>query len=348
MADIEKTKDFLSRLFGGREFERHGYKVDIPMPIDNKFPVGTVIERVDLMSKSFEAELKLTELIDDDRIPCLHIWSGTEVFAEAFGSPVHFDGNNMPFALPTVYSAEEADKLHEPDIFDSSLGRIFEIGDKLVERFGNVYPVRICDIQSPLDIAALIWEKEQFFLTIYEAPDAVLRLVEKVTNVVERFVEEFKRRYFNCCLVHYPYYWMPPEFGICLSEDEVGSISPQAFEKFSLPYLNRLSASFGGISLHCCANSIHQWNSFLKLNRLVTLNLVRDFDIQVKSIRKFSGKAVLIPQGFKEIESTIQESIKRLLLYAREDTRFFFCCNARDVDEARQLSDDLRIILQKF
>lgn len=60
-----------------------------------------------------------------------------------------------------------------------------------------------------------------------------------------------------------------------------------------------------------------------------------------------ANKAVLIPQGFEGIESTIQESIKRLLRHAREDTRFYFCCGARDVDEARRLSDDLRVILRK-
>lgn len=62
--------------------------------------------------------------------------------------------------------------------------------------------------------------------------------------------------------------------GVTLSEDEAGSISPEQFSVFALPYLRRLSERYGGIGIHCCADAGHQWRFFRELPGLRYLNLV--------------------------------------------------------------------------
>jgi uroporphyrinogen-III decarboxylase len=340
---IERNKRFMRDLCGNGTFRGHGYRVDAPTPRAGRYPMGSVEERVTLAGQVFEADLRQWELIGDDRVPWLHVWSGTEVFAAAFGSRVHYVGEAMPFALPAVHTAAEADRLQEPDIFSGPLGEMFAIGDRLVARYGEDYPLQICDIQSPLDIAALIWEKAAFYAALVEEPKAVHRLVGKVCNTLEQFVDEWKRRYRNACLVHFPDYWMPPEYGICLSEDEIGSISGAMFDEFSLPYLARLSARYGGISIHCCANSEHQWGNLLKIPGLRTLNLNRDLPAQIRSLAFFAGRLVLIPQGFTGKDPL--GAIGELLRHAPPEVRFFFPLAASSLDEARRLSDGLRPLL---
>ena len=203
-AQMIETQRFMRDLCGGGTLRGHGYRVDAPTPRAGRYPMGSVEERVALAGQVFEADLRQWELIGDDRVPWLHVWSGTEVFAAAFGSRVHYVGEAMPFALPAVCTAKEADRLAEPDIQSGPLGEMFAIGDRLVARYGEDYPLQICDIQSPLDIAALIWEKVAFYAALVEEPEAVHRLVSKVCNTLERFVDEWKRRYRNACLVHYP------------------------------------------------------------------------------------------------------------------------------------------------
>jgi hypothetical protein len=62
--------------------------------------------------------------------------------------------------------------------------------------------------------------------------------------------------------------------GITFSEDEVGAFSPEMFVEFSLGSLNRLSERYGGMAgMHCCADSLHQWDSFKKIKNLKLLNL---------------------------------------------------------------------------
>ena len=137
---------------------------------------GSVEDRAQHGRRMLEMDLRALDAIGDDRVPWLHCWSGTEVFAAAFGSPVHRPENDMPFALPAVATGSEADRLREPDIFAGPLGEIFAIGDRMVELCGTGYPVRICDIQSPFDVASLVWEKGEFFVALIEDPEAVHRL----------------------------------------------------------------------------------------------------------------------------------------------------------------------------
>ncbi|MGD2155566.1 MAG: uroporphyrinogen decarboxylase family protein [Anaerolineales bacterium] len=340
-----ESQTFLANLFGGGEFQGHGFIIDVPMPINGLFPVGSAEERAELMGRNFEANLRVKELIDDDRVPCLHVWSGTEVFAEAYGAKAYLNGFDMSFALATVHSAGEVDALQEPDIFSGSIGKIFEIADRLVQKYGNDHPVRICDIQSPFDIAALVWEKSSFYMALYDNPGAVHRLLDKITRTLEKFVEAFRNRYENVNLAHHPDLWMPPEYGICLSEDEVGSISKKAFSEFCLPYLNRLSDKFGGIYIHCCAHSTHQWDNFLKINGLIGLNLNTDFETTVKSIEKFSGEVFLVPGGWDSLRPIFLESLKVLLSYTKANTRLYITASAPEVNSAKLLRNTLRVLL---
>jgi hypothetical protein len=45
--------------------------------------------RRDWMRRNYEWHLARTEWLDDDSLPCLDVFTGTEIFAEAFGCPVH-------------------------------------------------------------------------------------------------------------------------------------------------------------------------------------------------------------------------------------------------------------------
>jgi hypothetical protein len=81
-------------------------------------------------------------------------------------------------------------------------------------------------------------------------------------------------------------------FGITLSEDEVGSISTEQFEEFSLPTLGKLSEHFGGrMGVHCCANAKHQWGLFKSIPGLVMLNLVQPDERIREASAYFRGSA---------------------------------------------------------
>ena len=196
---------------------------------------GVRHERLDWIRRNYEWHLERAGWLEDDTVPCLDLFTGTELFAEAFGCRVHRPEDNMPFALPLVESAGEADRLVVPTLEAGPLAFAFALADELRRWAGPGAPVRLVDLQSPLDVAALIWEKQSFYTALIEEPEAVERLLAKVKALQFSFLDEWFRRYGRPSVAHYPDYLLPR--GVSLSVDEVGAMSPAMFDRWVLPAL---------------------------------------------------------------------------------------------------------------
>jgi hypothetical protein len=229
--------------------------------------------RIEWAWKAYQRDLERMAWLADDRIPCLDPYTGTEIFAAAFGCSVYRPVDNMPFAQPLVFGANEVAGLKVPDIDVAPLRILFEIADELRHRAGPEAMMRLPDIQSPFDIAALIWDKRSFYTALVDCPEAVQELTAKVEELLTAFVDEWFRRYGVECVAHYPHYYMRQ--GITVSVDEVGSMSARMASTFVMPELERLSRRYGGIGVHCCANASHQWANFKRLPDLRLINLFR-------------------------------------------------------------------------
>ena len=245
------------------------------------------VERTDWMVRDYHWQAEQAVWLDDDKIPHIDCLTGTEIFAEAFGCAIHRPEDNMPFALPCVHNAAEAARLKVPELSASTLALQFELADEALARIGAPVPLRLPDIQSPMDIAALIWEKSDFYIAMIEEPEAVRELAEKVRALLTAFVDEWFRRYGTGYIAHFPPYWM--EGGLTLSEDEVGAVNPAMYDTFFLPELEALSARYGGLGMHCCANAEHQWNGFRRIPGLRLLNLIQPADVIERAIPCFGN-----------------------------------------------------------
>jgi hypothetical protein len=229
-------------------------------------------KRIEWIWQNYEYHLERTSWLEDDTLPYLDMMTGTEIFAEAFGCTVYRPDDNYPFALPCVHSAEEAHKLHIPTLDSPPLARIFRMADELARRAGPGTLYRLVDLQSPLDVAALIWEKSDFYMAMIDAPQAVAELAEKVKTLQFAFLDEWFHRYGQECIAHYPDYYLPQ--GVTLSVDEIGAVNSKMFLKFFLPELIQFSERYGGLGMHCCAHARHQWEHFKKISGLRLLNIV--------------------------------------------------------------------------
>jgi len=227
--------------------------------------------RIEYSLNMYRTQMDLLEYVNDDKIPFVSPYTGTEIFAGAFGCRIHYPQNDMPFALPFVQNPREAAKIKYPDLKNSQIiADIIDTADKLKKAEPEAL-MQLPDIQSPLDIAALIWNKEDFFASMHEDPEAVKELVVMTEKFLIEFLDLWFSRYGTEFIAHHPDYYMPK--GITFSEDEVGALSPAMFKEFSLCSLNRLSDRYGMAGMHCCADSMHQWENFKKINNLKLLNL---------------------------------------------------------------------------
>ncbi len=324
------------------------FHVNFPMPEDEqRLPVCPPLwpdkakELIERRWAEYELMLKKTALVNDDRIPFLNNITGTEIFAEAFGCKVHRPVDTNPFALPFIHGAAEADALKTPELSTSSLAPLFDIADELRRRGGPDAVMKPVDIQSPMDIVALIWDKSDLFCAMFESPDSVKALAGKVSALLTGFLDEWFRRYGTTFVAHYPDYVM--HGGITMSVDEVGAVSEEMFREFFTEELTVLSSHFGGLGVHCCADARHQWGNFRALPGLKVINHnappTRDaHEYLLDSLRFYATESLAqmplgwLPEGDPE---TWPEQFP-------EGTRVIFEVKAKDASQAAAIADRLR------
>lgn len=340
MNRVALNRRFLADLFAG-PFRGHAIIMDPEMPerpgpgdfLSDGGPVGPW---VDYDVRCYERRLERHEALGDDSVPYARIFTGTEVFAAAFGCKIHEFEGQPPAARPLVRTAREADRLAEPGLDHPVMARIFEFAERVREKVGPGVPISVPDIQSPFDIAALVWNKQDFYMALMDEPQAVKRLVAKCHRLLASFLDAFKARIPEVNLCHCPYAWAPPELGCWLSEDEPGAMSAATFQEFCLPVLDDLSRRFGGLFMHCCATADHQYRNFRAIPHLRGLNRVFQAPGAQPAIDAFSGHTVLI-MAWIDLAKAFE-----LLDMARPDTRFLFNMPAQPLDEARRTCDALR------
>ncbi|MHB9033082.1 MAG: uroporphyrinogen decarboxylase family protein [Anaerolineae bacterium] len=337
---IARNMRRLADLFAG-PFPGHAVIVD-PEPIPAEWPgdyaCGTrpVRDWLPRALKHYEAQLRVLAELDDDSVPTALMTTGTYLFAAAFGCQIHIYDDTPAAARPLVFSPAEADNLAEPDIFSEPLNRVFEFGELLEQRLGKEVPLGVPDIQSPFDIAALIWNKQDLYLALLTDPDAVLRLVAKTQRLLAGFLKALQARFPQLNMCHCPHAWAPMPQGVWLSEDEAGAMSPLMFARFCLPSLRELSADFGGLFLHCCASADYQYPGFASLPNLRGLNRVITESDPASLVRTFAGKAVLMQAWMEE------DAINQLLDLALPQSRFLFNLSGRPLEEIKPVYERLR------
>ncbi len=250
---------------------------------------GMLQERIEWAWQKYQMKMDSLSWLEDDSIPFLDLYTGTEIFAAAFGCPVHYPVDDMPFALPLVRSQAEAEALQVPGLDVPAIQVLFEIGDELRQRAGGEGLVRLLDMQSPMDVAALIWDKEIFYPAMIEHHEAVKALANKVKIFQFKLLDTWFERYGKDFISHYPDYYMPS--GLTFSEDEVGAVSSAMFNEFFLPELVELANHFGPLGMHCCAHARHQWGNFKKIPNLALLNFVQPPEVTRKAYTVFEDLA---------------------------------------------------------
>ena len=311
--------------------------IDYPLP-GRPWPYPENMQaRLDWASESYRRQLHNMEWLDDDRIPALHLYTGTELFAEAFGCKVHYPGNDMPFALPIIGSAGEVAAIKPPDIYGACLGEIFELARRLRQRNGDAI-LHLPDIQSPLDIAALIWDKNDLLIAMLEDAPAVQGLIEMIEHTLTKFLDAWRQEFGTEYIAHYPDYYM--DSGITLSEDEIGTFSPAMFEEYCLGPLNRLSARYNGIGIHCCANATFQWENMKKITGLKMLNICQPPEVSLKAYEYFADTTAMMYGWCGDGAPSVEWANN----YPK-DAHVVISCAAQTRDEAVMYCDILREIV---
>ena len=337
---IEQRKSRWRNLYkaGGSKFV---YNIDLPF--ENIGPAPFLWpeykqERVDYAVRMYEARLKRAEWLDDDSIPYVAMSTGTEIYAEALGAKVFHPTDNMPFALPFIENSEQAARLTIPDVQNTSLMDLIEMAAQMRARVGKDAILKIPDMQSPMDILAVMWDKTDLFAAMADEDEReiIIELSRKICKFFMDFMDIWFAEFGTNYISHHPDYYM--EGGITLSVDEIGSVSPRMFYTYFLDELNVLSRHFGGIGIHCCADSRHQWEGLKKVEGLRLLNLHRKKHDMDESYKVFKN-CVHYPMY---IENVLAIPGPELPEDYPDDQRIVITRYAQNRDEALRIAETMR------
>jgi len=283
---IEKSKAFLRRLWCLENEERPAFLISYVGPrVRGGRPIrsalfstegdDTVRDRLLDPAKFLKAQL--AEIDDQmalrgDFVPCLCPAFGVINIPAAFGCEVVWREDNFPSVKPLALGdPAKVYDLPRPTLSSGEMGRILDYTRHFIEKTEGRIPIRLTDIQGPLDSAALIMGHTEFFTATRTHPWEVHHLLQMVTDFTiecaraQRGIVRGSRVEFVPSLFQ-P--WMPDGFGISVSNDACVLISAEEHDEFCLPYLNQISDAFGGLYIHSCGNWLHQIPSLSKVRGL--------------------------------------------------------------------------------
>jgi hypothetical protein len=305
------ARDFLTRLWNLENGDRPGFLVGYVGPkvkggepvrsalfsTDGKF---TVRERLLDPSRFLAAQLEEIEgqaKLRGDLVPALCPTLGVIAIPSAFGAEVVWWENNFPAVRPIIGDRPELiGKLRRPEVTDGVLGRILDYTRFFIEKTGGRFPVRLADLQGPLDNAALIFGHTPFLQALLTHPREVHRLLELVTDLTIEFARTQRELVHRLGAEFVPsgfQPWLPDGMGLSVANDVGLMLSPRLHDEFSLPYLNRISEAFGGVYIHSCGDWTHLFPSLEKVQGLRGLEFGGSEAPYGRVLERFGGRTVL-------------------------------------------------------
>ncbi|MGQ9623154.1 MAG: uroporphyrinogen decarboxylase family protein [Candidatus Caldatribacteriaceae bacterium] len=290
---IEERKAVLHRLW---ERVEYGPVFYIGSPGTNPFLKGTLPSFEELLEGEL-LRLSLRSTIADFDVPALRTDFGTSIFPSAFGAPVRFEKGRYPWNEPIVFDDPSVVyRLKRPSLNSGLIGKVLDFTRFAVQKTDGKFPIKMTDFQGPVDVAYLLWESNNFFLALFEAPQAVHHLLGMVTEFIMEFVHAQRKaagraEFIPCHLQHY----LPWGEGICVSEDLLSILSPDLYREFALPYLNALSEEFGGILIHSCGNFTHNLRVLREVKGLKGVNFGATETPFEKVVEELQGEVVISP-----------------------------------------------------
>jgi hypothetical protein len=283
---VEKSKAFLRRLWCLENDERPAFLISYVGPrVRGGRPIrsalfstegeDTVRDRLLDPAKFLKAQLAEIDdqmSLQGDFVPCLCPAFGVINIPAAFGCEVVWWEDNFPSVKPLALGDPAGVyDLRRPTLSSGEMGRILDTTRHFIEKTEGRIPIRLTDIQGPLDSAALIMGHTEFFTAIKTHPWEAHHLLQLITDFTIESAKGQRSLVRGSGVEFVPSLfqpWIPDGFGISVSNDACVMISAEEHDEFCIPYLNQISAAFGGLYIHSCGNWLHQIPSLTKVRGL--------------------------------------------------------------------------------
>ncbi|MBL8028227.1 MAG: hypothetical protein JNL74_17520 [Fibrobacteres bacterium] len=297
-------------------------------------------ERLASPEKMLEGELlamKAHNDMGDDHLPTVRVQFGTAQVASAFGSEIFYPENSLPAAKThPLHKIEDVYSIKMPALDAGLFSKVTEFTKYYRKHIPAGVSIQLPDLQSPFNTAHLI-RGDELFMDFYDNPDAVVKLLDIVTDYMIELVPHLKKE------IGEEGDWFHDWGGLWkgsarISNCSMQMISPDFYCEHVLPRDVRLMKAIGGGRMHYCGRTGEVIKSFFKNSEIHAL----DFDGRFHDIWELSKIAPPNVALFTNIEKG-SDGYERLMKGDLPEKRnLLFVVKADTVEEGREILNHLR------
>ena len=220
---------------------------------------------------------------DDCHLGFLMPWYGTGVLASGFGVPIVKNYKSDPAVdISRIKDPQAIKKFAMPDPEkDGLMPQV--LGTLAYFKENCDLPRGVTDCQGPLTTALSVIGYDNFSYWMYDYPNLIHELMDKVTEALIRWVR-YQKKAADIPMESESYplgVRMPDGYGgVWLADDDSVIIGTKHYREFVVPYNSRLLKAFGGGCIHYCGNSTQHIDNYLNTEGLTVVNNLNLDDIK--------------------------------------------------------------------
>lgn len=257
--EIERRKQLVRDLWAGKPVDH----VPVYVTVENPCPKYSIRAQFLDGDKQLEESLAVLKhtwenVPDNDMVPAMRPDVGCSCLATAFGAELFWgDDENQTCGVKYAPLADikQAYDLQVPPPDAGQLAEGIQRVRRFVEAGEGQVAVSLLDMAGGLNVATDLLGGDQLYLAMYEQPEALECLLEKIQQLLLATVAsqiEAAGGQDNITTTDFPDYWFPEGRKGHVSDDISANISPAMYDRFSRPFHNMIFEKYGGGGLHNC------------------------------------------------------------------------------------------------
>lgn len=250
----------------------------------------------------------------------LEPWYGIGTGAAAFDLDYHWGEGQAPAVKTRFSNVEEALQAELVPIEKTAIGKhTLEMIEFFLDRTKGKLPMSVCDSQSPLNVATMVVNLDNFLMDLYMNPEKVMELLDRIANLIIAFYRKQEGMIGDCLVRPGHGFGSSRHFsGNGFSDDMIHMLSPDLYASFIMPSLVKAGRAFGGTAFHSCGNWAKFIDTVVEIPGLVAIDgaFSRETDPSPNEgdpfARAFSGTGILVNARTVGDRETVVEAVKGL------------------------------------
>jgi len=157
-------------------------------------------------------------------------------------------------------------------------------------------PVYMTDVQGPFSCAAQMWGIQDFLCDLDEYPNEAHYLLNLCADaIIKYFHAMYDSVNGDLIPIHcHPVLWVPKDCGVAVSDDFFAIVGKHTVRDYSMPYLEKIGETFGGLTVHSCGNMNHLPELLNGMKTIKAINFGASETDLMKYARECDPKIMLI------------------------------------------------------